>query len=193
MTGLRKGLLLGGLHLALVLSLGAKLLIDRATRPRLWVKTAPVDPSLPVRGRYVSLYAVVPVTGVERFPVRPRPAGLKDTEPWPPTWETHDLQVDLSVSTSGLIARRVQEGKPQESYRLGNAFMRAGVQSLPEDQWTVTLREPMACFIPEHVPDPSVRKEGEELWVEATLPKKGPLRPIRLGVKKGGVLTPLVF
>ncbi len=193
MTGLRKGLLLGGLHLALVLSLGAKLLIDRATRPRVWVKTAPVDPSLPIRGRYVSLQAEIPVTGVDRFPLRPRPAYLKETDPWPPVWETHDVEVELSVSASGLTARRVPEGKAQESFRLSNAFMRTSVQSLPQDQWTVTLREPMACFIPEHVPDPSRRKAGEELWVEVTLPKKGPLRPIRLGVKKQGVITPLEF
>lgn len=46
-------------------------------------------------------------------------------------------------------------------------------------------------FLPEHSPDPSRRPQGEELWMEATIPRKGPPRPIRLGVKKGGVLTPL--
>lgn len=30
-----------------------------------------------------------------------------------------------------------------------------------------------------------------QLWAEVTLPRKGPPRPIRLGVKKGGLLTPL--
>ena len=50
---------------------------------------------------------------------------------------------------------------------------------------------PVAYFIPEHAQDPSRRAPGEELWVEATLPPKGPPRPIRLGVKKDGVLTPL--
>ena len=53
------------------------------------------------------------------------------------------------------------------------------------------LQEPLAYFIPEHVADPSRLAANEELWVEVTLPKKGPLRPIRLGVKRGGVLTPL--
>ena len=32
---------------------------------------------------------------------------------------------------------------------------------------------------------------GEELWVEVTLPKQGGPRPIRLAVKKDGVLAPL--
>jgi hypothetical protein len=53
------------------------------------------------------------------------------------------------------------------------------------------LDEPIAYFIPEHVDDPSRRAPGEELWVEVTLPGSGAPRPIRLGVKKNGVLTPL--
>ena len=46
-------------------------------------------------------------------------------------------------------------------------------------------------FIPENVPDPSIRKAGEELWVEVSVPESGPPRPVRLGVKKNGVLEPL--
>jgi hypothetical protein len=50
----------------------------------------------------------------------------------------------------------------------------------------------VAFFIPEHIPDPSRRTQGEELWVEVTIPKTGPPRPIRLGVKKGdGPIVPL--
>ena len=50
----------------------------------------------------------------------------------------------------------------------------------------------VAFFIPEHVPDPSRRALGEELWVEVTVPKQGPPRPIRLGVKReGGEIVPL--
>jgi hypothetical protein len=51
--------------------------------------------------------------------------------------------------------------------------------------------QPIAYFIPEHVADPSIRPPGEELWVEVTIPRKGPPRPIQLGVKKDGVLQPL--
>jgi hypothetical protein len=112
MTALHKGLIVAALHAALVSSLGAKLLYDRATRPRLWVHVLPVDPDSPLRGRYVRL--------------------------------------------------RI-EGRT----------------------------EPIAFFIPEHVPDPSIRAAGEELWAEVTLPRKGAPRPIRLAVKKDGVLTPL--
>jgi hypothetical protein len=58
-----------------------------------------------------------------------------------------------------------------------------------ETRWVLAL--PVAFFIPEHVLDPSRRPAGEELWVEVTVPGKGPPRPIRLGVKKDGALTPL--
>jgi len=119
-----RGLLLAALHVALVLTLGAKLLIDRARFPRVWVQAAPYDPSLPIRGRYVRL--------------------------------------------------RIVEGTQAGAVR-------------------VDTSEPVVFFIPENVPDPSRRPPGEQLWVEVTAPKKGPPRPIRLGVKKDGVLTPLAL
>ena len=62
------------------------------------------------------------------------------------------------------------------------------VLRLPKDHDFVT---PVAFFIPEHVPDPSRRPPGEELWVEVSLPAAGPPRPVRLGVKKDGVIKPL--
>lgn len=55
MTRMRKGLIVTGLQCLLVMSLSGKLLYDRSTRPRVWVKTAPRDPSLPLRGRYLAL------------------------------------------------------------------------------------------------------------------------------------------
>jgi len=64
-----------------------------------------------------------------------------------------------------------------------------GVTRLPGGR--IALSEPVAFFIPEHVADPSRRPPGEELWVEASVPKEGPPRPVRLGVKRDGVIAPL--
>jgi len=116
MTAGMKGAILGAVQVAMVLSLGGKLLIDRSTLPRVWVKAAPYDPILPIRGRYVSLRLI------------------------------NDPRVD---------GQRVE------------------------------------YFIPEHAIDPSRRPPDEELWVEVTIPREGPPRPIRIGVKKDGALTPL--
>jgi hypothetical protein len=66
MTALAKGLLVGALQCAVVLTLAAKLHYDRATKPRVWVKTAPFDPNLPIRGRYVSL-RLIPAAGDLHF------------------------------------------------------------------------------------------------------------------------------
>jgi uncharacterized membrane-anchored protein len=153
MTALEKGLILAGAQVAMVFSLGGKLLLDRASLPRVWVKTAPVDPNLPIRGRYVSLRLMTKVRG------------------FPPG--TMYAAGQLSAEDGKLVARPAEDS---------NVHVIFG---------TPSISEPVAYFIPEHVPDPSRRALGEELWVEVTVPRRGPPRPLRLGVKKNGVLTPL--
>ena len=159
-TAMRKGLIVAAVHLALVGSLGAKLLIDRATRPRVWARTLPVDPDHPLRGRYVLLRV--------------------EAEP-----------IDFTEAQSGtevtLIARGDSLGlqpTPDDTQLTAHLTSRDGRE-------VAVLEQALAYFIPEHVPDPSQRQPGEELWVEVTLPKHGGPRPIRLAVKKDGVLTPL--
>ena len=41
-------------------------------------------------------------------------------------------------------------------------------------------------FIPDTAKDPTALPRGDELWVLATIPRKGPPRLIELGVKKAG-------
>ena len=164
-SGMRKGFIVAALHLALVGSLGAKLLIDRATRPRVWARTGPVDPDLPIRGRYVKLWVVG-----------------RSTEDL--SGSSGSAPVRLRVDNGVLTFDRVDEST--------GARLRARTFVTTRDgEHIAQLTQPLAYFIPEHVPDPSRRAPGEELWVELTLPKAGPPRPIRLGIKKDGVLTPL--
>ena len=153
---LRKALIVAIVHVLLVASLGAKLLIDRSTRPRVWARTAPIDPDLPIRGRYVRLQ-------IEAY------------APHVPE-STHAVPVTLSVQVEKLYA----ESAPGHSEIYARPLPGRGV---------VVLRDPLAFFIPEDIPDPSLRQPGEELWVEVTLPRRGPPRPIRLGVVKDGALT----
>jgi uncharacterized membrane-anchored protein len=162
-TGMRKGLTIAALHIALVGSLGGKLLIDRATRPRVWARTAPIDPDLPIRGRYVRLR-------IEGVPA----SDLSE--------QTYFVPVLLSVQEGALTV--APDSRPHGASVTARVVVRDG-------RATAQLNPSLAYFIPEHVPDPSIRASGEELWVEVTLPKQGPPRPIRLGVKKDGVLTPL--
>ncbi len=167
-----KGVVIAVVHVGLVASLGVKLLYDRATRPRVWALAAPYDPNLPIRGRYVRLQLVV------------EPRGIQKTKPGP-GWNPSQSVV-LRVEEGRLVA----EANPQErAYDPSDMH----VQFLQrQDQELAVLDKPVAFFITEHIPDPSLRPPDEELWVELTIPKKGPPRPIRLGVKKGdGPMVPL--
>lgn len=172
MTPLIKGLVIAAVQVGLVASVGAKLLYDRATRPRVWTLAAPYDPNLPIRGRYVSLQLVV------------EPRGVRETKPGS---VSQSLQpINLQVEGDRLVA----EANPlQPDYDSSNLHLRFIDR---RGEKLAVLAEPVAFFIPEHIPDPSRRPEGEQLWVEVTIPKQGPPRPIRLGVKKGsGPIIPL--
>jgi hypothetical protein len=160
MTPGMKGAVLGAVQVSILLSLGGKLLIDRTIFPRVWVKAAPFDPNLPVRGRYVSLSISAGARGFAA-------GDLYDS-------------AQFSVEGGELIARPAQES--------------GGVKvALVNEATQANVAEPVLFFIPEHVPDPSRRPKEEELWVELTVPRAGPPRPIRLGVKRDGVLTPLTI
>ena len=160
-----KGLTIAAVQVALVTSLGAKLLYDRWTRPQVWALSAPYDPSLPIRGRYVSLQLVV------------EPRGIQGMKPGP------GAQLPQSVALRVEGGRLVAEAKPLEhGFDPSDLHVRLIGR---QDQELAVLDKPVAFFITEHGPDPSRRTAGEELWIEVTVPKNGPPRPIRLGVKKG--------
>ena len=164
MKPLHKALLLGLGQLVLVASLGAKLLHDRATLPRVWVRTAPIDPELPIRGRYVEL----------------RLTAQKGREPSP--WGTVALRVEKNALVAAPDAHATRP--------LGRSPV-----SMQRDagDGSVVLAPPVLFFIPEHAPDPTRLAPDHELWVEVTVPPRGPPRPLRLGTKKkdSDRITPL--
>jgi hypothetical protein len=166
-SALSKGLIVGAAQILLLAGVGAKFLYDRATYPRLWVETAPYDPYLPVRGRYVSIALVVPAARVENADAAGTSPGM--------------FSARLEVRDDQLVAVEDPEGK--HFVTIGRCPDRSCLQ----------LATPVAYFIPEHGPDPSRRPEGETLWVEVTLPPTGAPRPLRLGTRRAGdaKVTPL--
>jgi len=174
--GWRRGLALALLQGGLLLSLAGQLLLDRASRPRGWIRTEPVDPHLPIRGRYVDLALVIPA-----------PAGLK---------EPGSSGTPVVLRAEGGLVRAELAGASTPRSRSLQAFPRPSWAPAPgaaaAQLWRLEPR--VAFFIPPEVPDPSRRPPGEQLWVEVTLPAEGPPRPIRLGVKReGGPITPLAL
>ena len=193
-----KGLLIAALHLVLVSSLAAKYAYDRATRPRLWVRTTNYDPDLPVRGRYMGLQLQIdapalfedkPLVEEKTYhPPSPKP-GPCDTNNDKSEenkkhyrWEHQEKQVRLEVVNGLLVA------KPDPKGNITATWQRDW-----DARVTVRISEPVLFFIPEHTLIPRLER-GEELWAEVTVPQQGPPRPIRLGIKhSNGELAPLRF
>ena len=157
MKPLHRGIALGALQCLLVLSVAGKYAWDRERLPRAWARTGPIDPYLPVRGRYVSLQLEVVLTPAVD-----------------PAFEYRGFEL---FAENGLLKVRPASGD-------GGAIVNRGAHAM--------LAEPVAYFIPEHAADPASLRPGEELWAEVSVPKSGPPRPIRLGIRRNGALTPLV-
>ncbi|MGC2765878.1 MAG: hypothetical protein WB607_10275 [Candidatus Acidiferrum sp.] len=166
MTNLQKGLILAGAQLALVASLAAKYAMDRARLPRSWVQTVAYDPNLPIRGRYLSLQ------------LRVSPEDVYGS-PW--NFSGEMLNVTLKVRNGHLVANPAEH---PTGLHVSRRIINRGAP-------VTALMEPVAFFLPEHAMDPSVRSAGEELWMEVTVPKTGPPRPIQLAIKRGDSFTPL--
>jgi hypothetical protein len=175
MTPIQKGMAVAAVQLALVASLGAKYALDRARLPRVWAQTVVYDPDLPIRGRYLSVRLKVDAANV--YGTTP----LLKTNPF--GFWSNPRDVKLSAENGHLVARSAEYPTGLQVARWTNN----------RGEEVTALSEPVAFFLPEHVADPSWRKPGEELWIEVTVPKKGPPRPIRLAVKRGETLTPLDF
>ncbi len=158
------------LQCLIVLSVAGKYALDRDRLPRAWAKAISFDPNLFVRGRYVSLSLEV-----ERAAATAPGSGV----------------VALTSARLSAVGRRlVATPDPSGTVQIMERAVRTGAEP-NVNAWV--LAEPVAFFIPEHVPDPSRRAPGEELWVEVSVPAEGDPRPIRLGVKKGGVITPMTL
>jgi hypothetical protein len=174
-----KGLLLALLHMAIVCSLGAKLLYDRAHRPRVWIKAASYDPDLPIRGRYLSVSIEVPAEG---FNIR------QQLSPYQKDKDGKPLMLHYLVPNRGeLVLRNGQMIAIAND--TGHYWVRQ-TRAL-ENASSVIVNTESTYFLPEHARDPSHLQPGQELWVEATIPRKGPPRPIRLAVKQNDTLSPI--
>jgi hypothetical protein len=174
MTPFWRGILLAIVQVAMVLSLGAKLLADRARYPRVWAESMAYDPEAIIRGRYLSLRLKVKVVdGADENSPGNFGGGRS---------QGYMHEVRLGVENQELVAHASSENT-------GLYVLNLPARNQMEPP--TVLQEPVEFFMSEHANDPSRHAAGEELWVEVTVPPKGPPRPIRLGMKKAGVLTPL--
>lgn len=173
MSAMRKGLLLAAVQIAIVLSLGGKLLYDRATRPRVWVLGNGYDPDLVIRGRYLAEKLQFPAEGFTYAEPndKNRYAGYMNTR-----WAY------LAVRGDQLVGEARGAGSGEWVVLKKNK----------DGTLTASSQAPVLVFVPDDARIAPL-KAGQELWVEVTVPAKGPPRAIRIGIKQNGVLTPLRF
>lgn len=165
-----KGLLLCVVQLLIVLSLAGGLLYDRATRPRVWVLAQGYDPELPIRGRYLAERLRMPAEGFITNEVGQGAVPSYANRNW----------AYLQVRNNQLIATAQGSGPGEWIY----------LQKNNDGSIAAVTKDPVLFFISERAEIP-ILKPGEEMWVEVTVPEKGPPRPIRIGLRKNGVLIPL--
>jgi len=165
MRPVTRGLLVALLQVLIVAAVGGKLLYDRQVLPKVWVRTAGVDPELPIRGRYVSLRLVVQADGLELS------AGSSRER-----YQVHPVKLAIVDGALHAVALADRDG----SYPLESMVQQLATPAGPV--WA--LVQPIAFYLPEDAPDPSRLAAGETLWAEVTVPAEGPPRPLRLEVRQ---------
>lgn len=180
------------IQLALVSSIAAKYLYQRAKCPRVWTRAAAYDPDLVMRGRYLSLQLTVdgcqstlPSAFDAAFPRNSdgttRPTGYTVKSEFPLRF-----RAKLKVQANKLVAIRIPEADLTSKG--------VDVTAMPGDSCdALRIDEPVDFYIAEHAADPTQQEAGKELWIEVTVPPKGPPRPLQLALKQDGAWKPLAF
>jgi hypothetical protein len=185
----RRALWLLAIQLAIVCSIAAKFLYERATCPRVWVQVEPWDPEMLVRGRY---YAFTPLVdacalphdkdAVSLYGTYHRGVEQKPEKSW--TWRVTTFARDgkqLAISDARHVLPRSETS--EVSYNDGGDCAKA------------TLTPAIDFFVPEHAkPDlPLANPQGAKprpnpgvIWLEVTVPPVGPPRAIQLATNIDG-------
>ena len=180
------------IQLALVSSIAAKYLYQRRSCPRVWTRAGVVDPEMLMRGRYLSLQLTVdgcqstlPSAKQAEFgrnidgSANHSPFAVRASQPV-------EFPARLAVSNNKLIAIRVPATDGIPNGEIVNAF-----PGQPCD--AMRLAQFVDFYIAEHAVSPLPLKPGAELWIEVTVPPKGPPRPLQLALKQNGSWRPLAF
>ncbi|MGA2251293.1 hypothetical protein [Terracidiphilus sp.] len=177
------------IQLVIVSLIAARYLYQRATCPRVWTRSAVYDPELIMRGRYLGLRLTVDGCGaaktlgehtLEQPTTFVTPVGV-------PNRQIAQFEAALSIKDNKLIASRA----PTRHFSLAAEYVSWRVGDSCD---AMTLQQPVYFYIAEHATSPLPVKQGDQLWIEVTLPPKGPPRPIQLALKhQGGAWEPLTY
>jgi hypothetical protein len=177
-------------QLAIVSSAAAMYLYQRWTSPRVWTRTMVYDPEMLMRGRYVSVQLLVDgcqsgLTSASQGAMAKSAGGVETGKTsTPPTTGPIQFSAHLKVEGSKLTAIRIPEGDTSSYGQMVSAWPGLTCADM-------RLQAPVDFFIGEHAASKIEIKPGQELWVEVTVPRRGPPRPIQLALKDGKSWKPL--
>jgi hypothetical protein len=176
-------------QLGLVSTIAAKYLYQRWRCPRVWTRAAAYDPEMPMRGRYLSMQlkvdgcqSTLPSAKEATFPrdvsgaIRPGPFVLRPRAVY--------FSADLKVENDRLEAIRIQDPEAHSGGQQVSAMPGARCEDM-------RLETPVDFYIADTAQSAMPLKADQELWIEVTVPPKGPPRPIQLALKQGGAWRPL--
>ena len=150
------------------------------------------DAQLAMRGRYLGLHLTVngckstlPSAKLAEFP-RDYNGAVKKGDYALRTGDAWVFDARLKVEANKLIAVR-PEGS--ENTKGSVAVLTAPGSPCGE----MRLERAVDFYIPEQAQSPLPLKQGQEMWVEVTLPNSGAPRPLQLAVKQDGQWKPLAF
>ncbi|HEY2857324.1 MAG TPA: hypothetical protein VGJ21_02780 [Terracidiphilus sp.] len=178
------------IQLAIVSTIAGKYLYQRWTCPRVWTRSVAYDPELVMRGRYLSMQlevdgceSTLPSGAQAQFPRNVD--GTIASKNFTVRGPVLDFPAKLAVKNNRLIA--VHERDSEDTH----AQMVSAPENTPCDR--MRLQQPVNFYISEHADSPFAGQPGGELWIEVTVPPKGPPRPIQLALKQGGAWKPLAY
>jgi hypothetical protein len=178
------------IQLAIVSSVAAKYLYQRWTCPHVWARTAAIGQDLPMRGRYLGLRLTVdgcqstlPSAKAARFPRDINGSAIRGP------YMLRALAIfhaDLKVENNRLLAIALQDDQNGTLGQEVSVWPGAACDAM-------RLDAPVDFYLAEHAESPLPLKPGQELWIEVTVPPKGPPRPTQLALKDNGAWKPLAF
>ena len=180
-------------QLALISTIAARYLYDRWTCPKVWTRTytpPATDGLLVMNGRYLGLSLLVdgckstlPSAKLAEFP-RDYNGAVKRGDYAMRAGQTWLFDARLKVDGNKLIALR-----PEGSEDTSGSVSVLTAPGLPCGE--MRLQRRVDFYIPESAQSPLPLKPGQELWVEVTVPQKGPPRPLQVALKENGEWKPL--
>jgi len=178
-------------QLALVSSVAAKYLYQRWTCPKVWARAEVFDPTLPMRGRYLSLQLVVDgckstLPSVKQALVPRNFDGSAKGRYVIAASQPFQFSAQLKVEGNKLAAIRIEDPVYNPAGNLVDAWPGSSCDAF-------RLHLPVDFYVAEHAVLPTPLQPGQEMWIEVTVPRNGPPRPIQLALKQDGAWKPLAF